>query len=459
MLKKSKRTISLVLVLALMLTMIPAMLVSAVAGPSLHANVCVTDFVGRCPCILDGGAGGYLASDGWRDGLEHFVGWNNVNPANPAEFIQFVAYDNQKLVTEYASFTWDGIRAFDGRTQQRSFKGEVAVIEVDSIAAIYRGDMDIFGGFRVFNRFELGQPGWTGLPGPNDVYFESDALLEIIAPGAAHNQGAGKPGLIGIWHSFWTSELVFNAMDPWDKNVRNPIAVGGQPYFNRTGSAPIYVRFVFDYLGIEYEMMFKIIQKPVGPTSATVAGRALNRQNIVAFLNGFSIPSLNTRKDPDDPSTAITVVSEFDLPRYGFRLVWDGVRQRLNLMYVGSTILAASTTDDDRDRDRALVRSAMNGPLATVNQTTRVELRTAAGGWTELEAYQVGGEMFFNIEDLGIAEWISARREIRVNSQALNCLCACGECNCARLPKGFTTGNCPSYSWNGGCGCRDIVKK
>ena len=409
--KKSAKFISFALVFALVLSLVPGMLAGAmrVAPHPDYATVQFSDTVplSSVPYTLENIAG--TSSPYTFASPFGAVGYANIFfdsiPAFPFSWIEFIAYDDQVVRSERAALQWDSIREWGAPVQQNTFVGDVRVIEVDSIADIYRGTMDIFGGFRIFDIY-------GGLTGPDDVYFTTSSTIEIIAPGYAHFNFDGGSGYVGVIHTGWTSELIFSNLDPWDQNVRNPIAIGGMPYYNRNCSAPIYVRFSFSFGGIDVTTMFKIVQRQVGPTAPT-APAAIRDSNIVAFLNGFSVPAWNIDGG--------TYVHEAWLDEmYSFDLVFCGARNRLDVTFVPypyNLLLAASEPDMDRAIARQQARQALEVANSTVTQTVRVHVGTY---WerNEVQARQLpgGAGMLINIEDLGWAEFINQRREIRVIS-------------------------------------------
>ena len=410
--KKSAKFVSFALVFALVLSLVPGMLAGAIrvvphpadAALQFSDTVVPAQRVAFNPVNIAGTAAPYTWASAYGSVGYGNIFFNNI-PNFPHAWIDFVAYDDQVVRSERAAFQWDSIREWGGPVQQNTFIGDVRVIEVDSIADIYRGAMDIFGGFRIFDTF-------GGLTGPHDVYFTTSTEIEIIAPGAAHFNFAGGAGYVGVVHTGWTSELIFSNLDLWDRTTRNPIAIGGQPYFARNSSCAIYVRFSFSFGGLDVTTMFRIIQRQIGPTAPTTPA-TIQDSNIVAFLNGFSIPAWNIAGG--------TYVHEAWLDEmYGFDLVFCNARNRLDITaadYPNRLMLAASEPDMDRAIARQQARRALEVANSTATQTVRVHVGTY---WerNEVQARQLpgGGGMLINIEDLGWSEFDNPRREIRVRS-------------------------------------------
>jgi hypothetical protein len=419
-------------------------------------------------------------------------------------------------MSEHEHIHWDSMRATGG-FERMEFCGDVAILEVDNIADFYTGAMDIIGGFRVFNRCEVvianGGTCWVDPRptticthrGPHDVYFRNSetgnslltdayrasywnpqagarpfdgrmngsvlayegATIEIISWGQAHRGGGGGRGYVGIPHDSWTSEAAFYALDPWDQTVRNPVKVGGQPYYLRNTTHPIYVYFQAEYRGNIVSTMFKIIERTPGNENPEPA--MMRRENIVAYLNGFSIPSVNINGK--------TYVHEKDLldNKYGFDLRYCPVRNRLSVTFVpilspngralpvdprtGEVLVGTrfvgtwandefgiarvdsitvdpirgntwdgprsstegfgpntNATTGDRDVSRSLIAAGEFDRQMTVRTNVRVEVGTY---WERriVDAYRYDGGMLINIEDLGFAEYVRLRRELRVESQ------------------------------------------
>jgi hypothetical protein len=421
--KKTAKIVSFALVLAMVLTAMPGMFAGAMtvvpANPTITFDPTVIPAV---PYTLANVQGGYFRSSAaqgtvpfggdWMrdynnatDSAQIYFNWSD-GLTNPDAIMRFVLEDGNG--TEYllrsrrAAFSWDSVREWGGAVQQNTFIGDVRVIEVDCIASIYRGDHNVFGGFRLYNTpgYGLSNFGIPGTAGPENTYFmfpfgTAGVEIEIVAPGNAFFGSTGGTGYVGITYTSWNSQLNFVNMDPWGNVMRNPVAVGGHPQFTRDSSAPIFVRQSFTFEGVEVDTWFMIIQRDTAPVAPT-APASIGSMNTTTWLNGFSIPSWNIAGE--------TYVHEHWLASYGFDLAFCQVRNRLDVTARPANFMTpfSSPTQDLLNKQTAAMTALNATNASTVTQTVRVEVGTL---WerNEVAARMLpnGGGMLINVLDLG----------------------------------------------------------
>jgi len=434
MIKNKKRLISFALILTLLLAMVPAMLASATVPIPRPMRLCVGHVCAMEHFLCASCESNCQATHTGKS----ITRYDEVNVANPALFIEFVAYDDQVIMTEHATFRWDEIRRY-GDHITREFCGDVAVIEVDSIADIYDDTFNIFGGYKVFTDWDKVARG-IGFAGPDDVFWvtptklgldgepvmpwmdgaDFTSTMTIVAPSS--NWMGEDGGYIGIRGYRYSSELVLWAIDPFDGNTRNPLVQ--QPYFKKLPNEvtkeydPIYVKFRTTYLGNVYEAWFKIIERK--PGRAMTENGTLRPVNIIAYLNGFFIPSLNV--------DGRTVVSEELLPYYGYDLTWCPVRNRLSITYnpckfvipdpelVNREVLRWQTFSKG-DITRSVGATNVRVEIGTYWWRTGKEVTADRTTADDIRIYRIDGTMYVNIEDLGASSYDNLRREIIVNGQ------------------------------------------
>jgi len=321
------------------------------------------------------------------------------------------------------------------------------------MADVYSGQFDIFGGFKIFNDPKLRladmiRRGWKTWENwhmfddawrydyrsydqyfIDDVFYTNPSEITIIAPADAWWRGGntvqdkdGGVGYIGLTSVRESSEMVFWAKDPFDGNTRNPLVQ--QPYFKKLPNEvtkeydPIYVKFRTTYLGNVYEAWFKIIERK--PGRAMTENGTLRPVNIIAYLNGFFIPSLNV--------DGRTVVSEELLPYYGYDLTWCPVRNRLSITYnpckfvipdpelVNREVLRWQTFSKG-DITRSVGATNVRVEIGTYWWRTGKEVTADRTTADDIRIYRIDGTMYVNIEDLGASSYDNLRREIIVNGQ------------------------------------------
>jgi hypothetical protein len=279
----------------------------------------------------------------------------------------------------------------------------------------------MFGGFKLFNTLF---PTLGTAAGPHDVFFTNSQMvgagqpftdftstITVVARAANWMGDGSNPalGYVGMSSYRFTSEMNLYAIDEFDGKTRN--ALVEQPYFLKTTNDPIYINFEVEYLGEVYETWFKIVEKSSEGRTTAAPGGIVREYNILAYLNGFSIPSLNIDGN--------TVVNADLLALYGYDVVWCANRNRLSVTYNPCKRLSPNAVASDRELSR--IKAIVGGRNAGVHaaHNVRVEVGTY---WSRQEvlAYSIDGAMYVNIEHLGASVWNGIRREIRTWGQYLN---------------------------------------